>query len=87
MKKIILLLVFLLGITVSADSLPAEEEDFMPTDIKTVIQPSYVKVVTTYYPDASEDEDSVVTSIVTVFKGSPSTFTGFDIDTDEEILY
>ena len=79
MKKIILLLVFLLGLTVSADSLPAEEEDFMPTKIKTVIQPLCDKEVTTFYPDTSDDEDSV-------FEGWPSD-AEIDIDSEEGILY
>lgn len=87
MKKIILSLAFL-SLLVSADSLPAEEEDFPLTDIKaTLIQPTLVKEVTVFYPDASEDEDSVVVYIITVFKGSPSSFKGFDLDTEEGILY
>ena len=88
MKKFFLLTTLVLSLSLSADSLIAEEEEYPPTKIeKVLIQPYEVREVTTYYPNASEDEDSVVVSFVTVFKGKPSKVKEVDLDSDVGIFY
>jgi len=88
MKKFFLLITLVLSLSLSADSLLAEEEEYPPTKIeKVLIQPYEVREVITYYPDASEEEESVVVSFVTVFKLKPSKIQEIDLDSDVGILY
>ena len=72
MKKITVAMIITLGLAAGANAKSCIEAVEKSEVGGLTIQPVSVQEVTTTYADASVDEDMVVTSFVTTFKGSPS---------------
>lgn len=86
MKKITTAMILILAFSLSANASCEEALDYMPLK-KDMIQPTSQSEVTTKYENASDEEESVVISKLTTFKGTASKV---KVNCDEEeigILY
>jgi len=73
MKKITTTILVILGLSAGASASTVCVEAIDNTPVETnMIQPTSQKMVITTHADASVEEDLVVTSHITTFKGSPS---------------
>lgn len=86
MKKIIFAIFLALGLTLSSNATCVEEIEYSSLETNK-IQPTSQTEVITVFDDASVEEESIVISHVTTFKGSASKV---EVSFDEEevgILY
>lgn len=85
MKAFILSICLVLGLSISAYASSEEDMEVYPY-IKSSIIPISIVERDIVYPNALEEEDSIITIFVTTFKGSPSKVE-IDIESESGILY